>query len=118
MDAAAGEHGGQLTIVATYSHITPMDKTIGIRELRDRLSHFLREVERTGTSITVTDHGRPIAELVPVAEPPKTKLQQLIDAGVAHPPRESGPIEIRWPGIRLPPGTAQQLIDEDRDERW
>jgi prevent-host-death family protein len=91
--------------------------TVGIRELRDRLSHYLREVERTGEPITVTDHGRPIAELVPVVEPPKDKLQQLIEAGLARPPRSNAPIVIRDLGIRLPPGTAQQLIDEDRDER-
>lgn len=107
-----------LSGLATCGYIPPMPISVGIRELRDKLSHYLREVERTGEPITVTDHGRPVAELVPVAEPPKSKLQQLIDAGLARPPLLDGPIEIRWPGIRLPPGTAQQLIDEDRDERW
>lgn len=91
--------------------------TVGIRELRNHLSHYLREVERTGEPITVTDRGEPIAELVPVAEPPKSRLQQLIDAGLARPPLREGPIKLRDLGIRLPPGTAQQLIDEDRDER-
>jgi prevent-host-death family protein len=60
--------------------------SIGIRELRDRLSHYLREVARTGEPITVTDHGRPIAELVPVVEAPKSRIQELIDAGLARPP--------------------------------
>lgn len=91
--------------------------SIGIRELRDRLSHYLREVERTGEPITVTDHGRPIAELVPVVEAPKSRIQELIDAGLARPPLVSGPTRVRDTGIRLPPGTAQQLIDEDRGER-
>lgn len=91
--------------------------TIGVRELRDRLSHYLREVERTGEPITVTDRGRPVAELVPVVEPPKDRLQQLIEAGMARPPLQAGPIRLRDTGIRLPPGTAQQLIDEDRGER-
>lgn len=91
--------------------------SVGIRELRDRLSHYLREVERTGEPVTVTDHGRPIAELVPVAEPPRSRMQELIDAGVARPPLDPRPIRLHWPGIKLPPGTAQQLIDEDRGER-
>lgn len=91
--------------------------TVGVRELRDRLSHYLRTVEETGESITVTDHGRPIAELVPIVEPAKDRWQQLIDAGVMRPPVVRGPIKLRETGIRLPPGTAQQLIDEDRDER-
>ncbi|MDZ4257140.1 MAG: type II toxin-antitoxin system Phd/YefM family antitoxin [Gemmatimonadales bacterium] len=91
--------------------------SVGIRELRDRLSHYLREVERTGESVTVTDHGRPIAELVPVAEPTRSRMQELIDAGVARPPLDPRPIRLRDTGIRLPPGTAQRLIDEDRGER-
>ncbi|HET9133235.1 MAG TPA: type II toxin-antitoxin system prevent-host-death family antitoxin [Gemmatimonadales bacterium] len=90
---------------------------VGVRELRDRLSHYLREVARTGESIVVTEHGHPIAELVPVVEGPKSRLQELIDAGIARPPRTPGPAKVRWPGIKLPPGTAQQLIDEDRGER-
>ncbi|HEU4808011.1 MAG TPA: type II toxin-antitoxin system prevent-host-death family antitoxin [Homoserinimonas sp.] len=40
---------------------------VGIRELRDNLSRRLDEV-RAGRTITVTDHGRPIARLVPVDE--------------------------------------------------
>ena len=38
---------------------------IGIRELRDRLSKHLAQV-RDGRTITVTDHGQPIARIVPV----------------------------------------------------
>jgi len=91
--------------------------SVGIRELRDRLSHYLREVERTGEPLIVTDHGRPIAELVPVAEPPKSRIQELIDIGAARPPLVPGSIRLRDTGIRLPRGTAQQLIDEDRGER-
>jgi prevent-host-death family protein len=40
-------------------------KTIGVRELRQRASEFLREVEE-GARLEVTAHGRPVAQLVPV----------------------------------------------------
>jgi prevent-host-death family protein len=40
-------------------------KTIGVRELRQRASEYLREVEE-GASLEVTAHGRPVAQLVPV----------------------------------------------------
>ena len=40
-------------------------KTIGVRELRQRASEFLRQVE-TGQTVEITAHGRPIARLVPV----------------------------------------------------
>jgi prevent-host-death family protein len=38
---------------------------IGIRELRDTLSKQLDRV-REGHTITVTDHGKPIARIVPI----------------------------------------------------
>ena len=40
-------------------------KSIGVRELRQRASEFLREVER-GEVVEVTAHGRLVARLVPV----------------------------------------------------
>jgi prevent-host-death family protein len=40
-------------------------KSIGIRELRQRASEFLRLVER-GETIEITDRGRSVALLVPV----------------------------------------------------
>ncbi|MBV5246756.1 MULTISPECIES: type II toxin-antitoxin system Phd/YefM family antitoxin [Mycolicibacterium] len=51
---------------------------IGIRELRDQLSRHLAEV-REGRTVTVTDHGRPIARIVPVERP--TKLESLREEG-------------------------------------
>jgi prevent-host-death family protein len=40
-------------------------KAIGIRELRQRASEYLRLVEN-GETLEVTAHGRPVARLVPV----------------------------------------------------
>lgn len=42
-------------------------RTVGVRELRDGLSRHLASV-RGGTEITVTDHGKPVARIVPVAD--------------------------------------------------
>jgi prevent-host-death family protein len=39
--------------------------SVGIRELRDTLSRQLDRV-REGHTITVTDHGKPIARIVPI----------------------------------------------------
>ena len=41
---------------------------VGIRELRDGLSRHLAEV-RAGRTVTVTDHGRPVARIVPIDRP-------------------------------------------------
>jgi prevent-host-death family protein len=40
--------------------------TVGTRELKNRLSHYLRLVQ-SGATVVVTDHGKPVAELRPVA---------------------------------------------------
>ena len=41
---------------------------------------------------------------------------ELIAAGILHPPAEAGDPFEDWPDISLPPGTAAELIDSDRGE--
>lgn len=93
--------------------------SVGIRDLRDNLSRFIRQVEATGKSVTVTDNGRPVAELVPVAKggAPTNWIEELYARGLAIPPKVPGPIVIPRTGIKLPLGTALALLDEDRGER-
>ena len=57
---------------------------VGIRELRDGLSRHLADV-RAGRTVTVTDHGRPVARIVPVEQP--TTLERLIAEGAVQPAR-------------------------------
>ncbi|MGY1748856.1 type II toxin-antitoxin system Phd/YefM family antitoxin [Modestobacter sp. SYSU DS0511] len=57
--------------------------SIGIRELRDALSKHLAHVRR-GATITVTDHGTPVARISPIGAP--SALEQLISEGVVQPP--------------------------------
>jgi len=58
---------------------------VGIRELRDGLSRHLAEVRR-GHSLTVTEHGRVIARIVPAGAP--TPLERLIAEGRVEPARK------------------------------
>ncbi len=51
---------------------------VGIKELRDGLSRHLAAV-RDGNIVTITDHGVPVARIVPVDRP--TRLEQLIAEG-------------------------------------
>ncbi|MEO6487692.1 MAG: type II toxin-antitoxin system prevent-host-death family antitoxin [Thermoanaerobaculia bacterium] len=39
-------------------------KTVGLRELKNRLSEYVREV-RSGEGVLVTDRGEVVAELIP-----------------------------------------------------
>jgi antitoxin (DNA-binding transcriptional repressor) of toxin-antitoxin stability system len=91
----------------------------GIRELKDNLSHFVRRIE-AGERIAVTAHGRVVAELGPPTQKSKaghrSRYHELVATGVIRPALEPGDPLEEWPDIRLPPGTAAQLIDSDRGE--
>jgi prevent-host-death family protein len=81
---------------------------IGIRELRDGLSKHLADVRR-GATVTVTDHGRPIARIVPVDRP--NRLEQLRAEGRVRPAARRKrpapePVEAS--------GTASDLVDDQR----
>ena len=91
----------------------------GIRELKDNLSRYIRRIE-AGERIAITAHGRVVAELVPPGTVAKgrgpSRFDELVAAGAIRPPLESGDPTEDWPDIRLPRGTARQLIDVDRGE--
>ena len=46
-------------------------KTVSSTEAKAGLNALLAEVERTGTSVTITNHGRPVAVLMPVQQTPR-----------------------------------------------
>lgn len=60
-----------------------MDERVGIRELKSRLSEYLRRV-KAGETIVITERGRPIGRIVPEGLTLEEKLQRLIDAGLAE----------------------------------
>jgi prevent-host-death family protein len=82
--------------------------SVGVRELRDGLSRHLAEV-RSGRTITVTDHGRPIARIVPVGRP--TRLEQLVAEGKVRPAHRS-----KQPAPRplAAEGTVSDLVADQR----
>jgi prevent-host-death family protein len=92
---------------------------VGIRELKDNLSHYVRRIE-AGERIAVTAHGRVVAELVPPSKGTDARhgkrYDELVAAGVVRLPVESGDPLADWPTVRLPAGIAAQLIAEDRGE--
>lgn len=96
-----------------------MMKTIGARELKNRLGTYLRQV-REGATIVVTDRGRPVAELRAVA-PPKTdeeaRLQELVAAGLLAPRTGKRLTERRKP-LRTSGPPLSEAIVEDREDRF
>ncbi len=86
---------------------------VGIRELRDGLSRHLAAV-RNGETITVTDHGTPIARIVPVTG--MSAIERLEAEGlISRPERPKGPAPTP---IRLRSGaTVSDLVDWVRGPR-
>jgi len=89
-----------------------MTRSVGVAELRQNLSRYLRRVEQ-GERLLVTDHNRPVAELGP---PPSTgrALDRLIAEG-----RVSAPTRARLPGPVTMDGDPQALsraLDEIRGD--
>ena len=46
-------------------------KTVSSTEAKAQLNALLAEVQRTGSSVTITTHGRPVAVLTPVQPRPR-----------------------------------------------
>jgi prevent-host-death family protein len=67
-----------------------MSDTVGIAELRQNLSKYLRKVAE-GERLVVTDRNRPVAELGPPATT-GSRLDQLIAEGKVKPPKRRGPL--------------------------
>lgn len=83
-----------------------MARSIPHRELRNNSSEILRAVE-AGESFTVTNHGRPVAKLVPIADelPPLNFRPALTRGGI----EKIEPIEIDT--------SVQEIIDFERGDR-
>ncbi|MGU3499465.1 type II toxin-antitoxin system Phd/YefM family antitoxin [Mycobacterium sp. C31M] len=48
-----------------------MYTTVTSSVAKNKLDQILADIERTGESVTITRHGRPVAKLVPVATSPR-----------------------------------------------
>jgi prevent-host-death family protein len=81
---------------------------VGVRALRDSLSKYLDEV-KAGKTVTVTEHGKPIARIVPIEE--MSPLERLIAEGRARPPLKP---KGRLPKLIKATGTVSDLVADQR----
>lgn len=95
-------------------------KRIGIRELRQEASKHLRDVER-GATIEITDRGRPVARIVPLAPAaPMGVLDTLRAQGRLRPAKGdlrdvlALPLLKPKPGVPLPSEELARLRDMER----
>lgn len=95
-------------------------KTIGIRELKNKLSAYIREV-RAGARILISDRDTVVAELhapglVSIAGGPEDPLlTQWVQSGMVRLARSEKRDLVVSP-VRLPDGISLHLLDEDRGE--
>ncbi len=90
-----------------------VEQYIGIRDLKAKLSECVRDVKAGGT-VVVTEHGRPVARIIPEPRPIGDRLRAMAKAG-----------EIVWnggvyrpalPGARVKGArTVSDLIVEERE---
>lgn len=99
--------------------------SVGVRELKNNLSRYVRDVER-GKRVAVTAHGRVVAELVPPGgtrhgrRETKKKLsrwEQLLADGAIRPALEDGdPFEGEDTTPLMRPGEGLAILDWLRGE--
>jgi len=81
---------------------------VGIRDLRAGLSRYVERV-KAGEEIVVTEHGTPVARLVPMNG--ERKIDRLIREGIVRPAqREKGPVPEP---IKIK-GTVSDIVIEQR----
>lgn len=98
----------------------PRSRKVGIRDLKNNLSAYIREVRR-GSRILVADRDTIVAEIREPENPYGTALAvdpvlaDWVQKGIVTPPtREKTPLPPS--PVRLEEGTALRLLDETRDE--
>jgi antitoxin (DNA-binding transcriptional repressor) of toxin-antitoxin stability system len=99
-----------------------MLKTTNIRALKDRLSAFLRDVQR-GDVILVTDRGRVVAEIRSptvgsrAAEPPEPRARRLVEEGALKLGLPNAADAYRRPGLSLPDAAIDDALAWTRGDR-
>lgn len=91
-------------------------ESIGVRELRQNLSVYLREVKE-GDSFRVTERGREVARLVP-SGPADSPIARLVaERGATMP--TANLLELAKIAPRKPVGgpSSLELLDAEREER-
>ncbi len=98
-------------------------KAVGVKELKARLSEYLRIV-KSGETVLVTERNDVVAELRPARRslPRADALDDLLDELAAHGqvtraalPKRGWTMRCR--GLGLPAGTAAALLEEIRADR-
>jgi prevent-host-death family protein len=75
---------------------------VGTRELKNKLSEYMRRV-KAGETIIVTEHGKTIGQIVPVKPTVDERIQAMVAAG-----------QMEWNGEKLKPYQPKAVNKGDR----
>jgi prevent-host-death family protein len=93
---------------------------VGVRELRQNLSVYLDRV-KDGERLVVTEHGQPVAELVPLAPRSLSTLERLIAEGRVRPAKGNLAVLGSPPAVERPRGSrtvSEELVAMRDEEPW
>jgi prevent-host-death family protein len=71
---------------------------VGIRDLKARLSRYMRAV-KSGTTIVVTERGRPVGRLIAIQSSPQDRIAELAKAGF-----------LQWNGKKFRPRKVSPVV--------
>ena len=83
---------------------------VSIRELKDRLSHYLRLTKR-GQVVEITERGKPIGRIVPLESDLGERLEAMAKLGILI--RREKELSPRAP-VAKPKGSVAELLIEER----
>lgn len=93
----------------------PKPERVGIRELRQNLSVYVKRVREEGRNYEVTERGEPVARLTPLQDRPASVYEQMVADG------RITPATLRWEDLPPPlpsvPGkSVTQILLDMREE--
>ena len=93
---------------------SPKPDRVGIRELRQNLSVYVKRVREEGRAYEVTERGEPVARLTPLEDRPMSTYERMIADG------RISPATRRWgdlpPPVKLAGRPLSEVLREMRDE--
>lgn len=90
-----------------------METTVGIRAFKARLSEYMQQV-KNGQSIIITEHGKPVGRILPVATSFEDRIEELRKAGLVE---WSGKklLRIKPPAVNRSDKLVSDIVVELRD---
>ena len=94
----------------------PKPERVGIRELRQNLSVYVKRVREEGRAYEVTERGEPVARLTPLEGRPTSVIEQMIADGRITPATRDWR-DLPEP-VHLPPEgpSLSEILQQMRDE--